>query len=267
LTDGRTGRPKGFGYVEFGARKDLEKALSFNQRELNGRNVRINVAEGSKRVDKFAGNWRQKPAEGAPRAFKEQFDNRNAFGGERQSSGYERPSGFGGRQSSFGSERQSGEKPASGWPKKDVAPKPAGVEAAKPPAPKPKSNPFGAAIESAQKRDQYAIEQEFEKRRLEREAERKAAAAAPVQKETKAWGAKKEFKKKEDAAPQTSWRRQGPVEKKTPTDKPTGEYTAFGATKRKAVKSTVSTTENTPAASAQGSRQNVYELLEVDLIN
>lgn len=38
-------RPKGFGYVEFGSLEGLKKALSYNGSQLDGRAIRVSVAD------------------------------------------------------------------------------------------------------------------------------------------------------------------------------------------------------------------------------
>lgn len=75
LVDPQTGKPKGFGYVEFEEREDLVAAVAMSGESLMNRNVRVNVAEGSKKTSrfddaKFAGNWRQKPPADADRSFR-----------------------------------------------------------------------------------------------------------------------------------------------------------------------------------------------------
>lgn len=40
-----TGKPKGFGYVEFGSKQNLQDALGKNMTQLAGRTIRVSVAE------------------------------------------------------------------------------------------------------------------------------------------------------------------------------------------------------------------------------
>ncbi|KAK2737938.1 hypothetical protein FQN55_000842 [Onygenales sp. PD_40] len=48
VEDKMTGAPKGFGYVEFGTLDGLKKALTFQGASLQGRNIRVSVAEPPK---------------------------------------------------------------------------------------------------------------------------------------------------------------------------------------------------------------------------
>ncbi|EFP90972.2 uncharacterized protein PGTG_17244 [Puccinia graminis f. sp. tritici CRL 75-36-700-3] len=60
ITDGATGKPKGYGYVEFDDRDALVAATDKSGRELGGRPVRISVAEPPKeREDRTGGAWRR----------------------------------------------------------------------------------------------------------------------------------------------------------------------------------------------------------------
>lgn len=46
IKDRDTGRPKGFGFVEMGSPAEAEKAIQmFNGREVDGRALRVNVAQ------------------------------------------------------------------------------------------------------------------------------------------------------------------------------------------------------------------------------
>lgn len=45
VEDKLTRAPKGFGYVEFGSVEGLKKALTFQGASLQGRNIRVSVAE------------------------------------------------------------------------------------------------------------------------------------------------------------------------------------------------------------------------------
>ena len=45
IKDRETGRPKGFGFVEFVAQADAEKALELNGRDFEGRILKVNMAK------------------------------------------------------------------------------------------------------------------------------------------------------------------------------------------------------------------------------
>jgi len=60
ITDGATGKPKGYGYIEFNEREALVAATDKSGRELGGRPVRVSVAEPPKeREDRTSGAWRR----------------------------------------------------------------------------------------------------------------------------------------------------------------------------------------------------------------
>ena len=46
--DRETGRPRGFGFVTFESAEDAEKALALNGMKVNGRDIRVNIAEEKK---------------------------------------------------------------------------------------------------------------------------------------------------------------------------------------------------------------------------
>jgi len=46
VRDRETDRPKGFGYVEFASRSDLENALKLDGTPIGHRSLRVDVAEG-----------------------------------------------------------------------------------------------------------------------------------------------------------------------------------------------------------------------------
>jgi RNA recognition motif-containing protein len=45
IKDRETGRAKGFGFVEFEAQADAEKALALNGRNMDGRTLKVNMAK------------------------------------------------------------------------------------------------------------------------------------------------------------------------------------------------------------------------------
>ncbi|WAQ87938.1 hypothetical protein PtA15_9A62 [Puccinia triticina] len=60
ITDSATGKPKGYGYIEFDDRDALVAATDKSGRELGGRPVRVSVAEPPKeREDRTGGAWRR----------------------------------------------------------------------------------------------------------------------------------------------------------------------------------------------------------------
>ena len=48
IKDRETGRPRGFGFVTFAAANDAETALGMNGQELDGRTLRVNIAQEKK---------------------------------------------------------------------------------------------------------------------------------------------------------------------------------------------------------------------------
>lgn len=67
ISDNATGKPKGYGYVEFDDRDSLIAAIDKSGREVGGRPIRISVAEPPKeRDDRTGGAWRR---EGPPPSF------------------------------------------------------------------------------------------------------------------------------------------------------------------------------------------------------
>ena len=63
------GRSKGFAYVEFVDRKSLEKALTFDGEMVNGRAIRVDVAESKEQPRKNAFGGFQKREEGRMNPF------------------------------------------------------------------------------------------------------------------------------------------------------------------------------------------------------
>ncbi|CAH7676445.1 hypothetical protein PPACK8108_LOCUS11581 [Phakopsora pachyrhizi] len=60
INDNITGKPKGYGYVEFDARDALVAALEKSGQEIGGRPIRVSVAEPPKeREDRTGGAWRR----------------------------------------------------------------------------------------------------------------------------------------------------------------------------------------------------------------
>ncbi|KAG0143387.1 hypothetical protein CROQUDRAFT_185427 [Cronartium quercuum f. sp. fusiforme G11] len=60
MNDNATGKPKGYGYIEFDEREALVAALDKSGREVGGRVIRVSVAEAPKeREDRTGGAWRR----------------------------------------------------------------------------------------------------------------------------------------------------------------------------------------------------------------
>lgn len=53
-----TGKPKGFGYVEFGSKQNLQDALGKNMTSLAGRTIRVSVAEPRKSPSPDMDRWK-----------------------------------------------------------------------------------------------------------------------------------------------------------------------------------------------------------------
>ena len=49
ITDRETGRSRGFGFVTFANAEDAEKALSQDGTELDGRNIKVSIAQDRER--------------------------------------------------------------------------------------------------------------------------------------------------------------------------------------------------------------------------
>eukprot|EP00123_Amoebidium_parasiticum_P017044 comp23686_c0_seq1/m.40645 comp23686_c0_seq1/g.40645 ORF comp23686_c0_seq1/g.40645 comp23686_c0_seq1/m.40645 type:complete len:537 (-) comp23686_c0_seq1:574-2184(-) len=121
VKDRESGKPKGFGYVEFGDRESLVKALTFNGQDLMGRNVRIDVSESkggdrpqrdrggfgdSERGEEdrsAGGNWRERAAPLPPAPAPSSRD--RGFGGDRYGDSSRSGGGFADRYNDRSSDR------------------------------------------------------------------------------------------------------------------------------------------------------------------
>ncbi|KAJ3330708.1 hypothetical protein HDU91_003514, partial [Kappamyces sp. JEL0680] len=157
ISDPDTGKPKGFGYVEFMDRESLVSAIGMSGESLHKRSIRINYAERTATpATSFSRNDRD--------------HDRPHTGG--WASGFRRNDGKRLRltvQMLVGHGRfilgPFQKREDTGFPKKD--------EAASTEPPKPKPNPFGNALP----RDEMAIQKQIEERRAAREAEANAEKA------------------------------------------------------------------------------------------
>lgn len=177
------GRPKGFGYVEFGDRQSLVDALNLNGTSLQGRNVRIDVAGPQTRNSSAKpivpeGEWRR--ADSAPRHSTGGY-NRNG----PSTDGWNRRSG----PQDFNRGTMADSRPSLGPRKKlQLEPRTKPVEEIQP-APEfvshraadepqeeksSKPNPFGAAVP----RDENEILKKLEEKRTKRQEEEEEAKKA-----------------------------------------------------------------------------------------
>ncbi len=53
ITDRETGRSRGFGFVTFSDEADAQKALSLDGSELDGRTLKVNIAQDKPRRDRW----------------------------------------------------------------------------------------------------------------------------------------------------------------------------------------------------------------------
>ncbi|KAK9473014.1 uncharacterized protein V1510DRAFT_415786 [Dipodascopsis tothii] len=198
------GRPKNFGYVEFTDRASLEEAMTLNGAELEGRTLRVNVADPPRErddgEDRTAGDWRSsRPApvfedrpprrerygereDGPPRDF-DNWERRGpppSAGGEdrpRRRRDYERgedeaPRAFDNWRSGSTfkprEEGANGERKVPERRKLELKPRSAPIEAVPASATYTKASPFGGAAPV----DTLKRQQEVERRQAERERER-----------------------------------------------------------------------------------------------
>lgn len=59
ITDRETGRSRGFGFVTFADERDAQKALALNGTQLDGRELKVNIAEDKPRRDGGGGGGRR----------------------------------------------------------------------------------------------------------------------------------------------------------------------------------------------------------------
>jgi len=59
IMDRETGRSRGFGFVTFASEADAQKALAMNGTQLDGRTLKVNIAEDKPRRDGGGGGGRR----------------------------------------------------------------------------------------------------------------------------------------------------------------------------------------------------------------
>ena len=273
MMDFQTMKPKGFAYAEFEDRDSLVQALKMNGESLLNRSVRINVADQPKNKRSepvFSSNWRQKPAEGGDRTFRDQFTKReptSAFGGQ----GFSRDAG---REYS---------KPAPVWGRKEgsnpfskdgsaFAPKESESIAQR--SSKPKVNPFGNAVA----KDVHSIQQSILEKKEKQEPKKVETIA---RKEISSNQKDQQPKKPVDNVPTGSWRSRGPDTKKKESvfsqakvsdksrEKNENSGDIFKVASKPETKTPVEKSkpaENRPVETAGKKSTNVYDLLENVLI-
>eukprot|EP00124_Ichthyophonus_hoferi_P000083 Ihof_evm3s3 gene=Ihof_evmTU3s3 len=119
VMDRESGRPKGFGYVEFADRDSLVKALEGDGQDLMERKIRVDVSETKERSGGFGGahreesgepgrsegNWRSKSVALPPvEAHNDRYGSRSGYGDRDRSYG-DRDTGRSGGFSNYGGDR------------------------------------------------------------------------------------------------------------------------------------------------------------------
>ncbi|KAJ3342913.1 hypothetical protein HDU93_000572 [Gonapodya sp. JEL0774] len=216
--DRDTGKLKGFGYVEFEDRESLEQAVADGGAELDGRRIRIDVAEPKDRPtdDRTTSDWRSNRPERIERRPTYDYPRRDDHRGERdfgrdREHGPNREGGFGrdfGRdrapqRSSTMPEPATSERkklvlaPRTSQPTSPNSPEAPAVTTAAPVAPaKKKSDPFGGARPV----DVSEIERKAEERLKLREEELRKKSEEEKRKREEEEAAKKKDLAAKDAA-------------------------------------------------------------------
>jgi len=112
----KSGKSKGFGFVEFNTKEDQEKALKLNGSSISGRNITVQVSTGYKRNtggndnnNRRGGNNRRFGENSNRRRFGENSDRRR-FGGDSDRRGGNRTFNVVRRNDRRGDERRGGER-------------------------------------------------------------------------------------------------------------------------------------------------------------
>ncbi|KAI7893865.1 uncharacterized protein EV154DRAFT_500290 [Mucor mucedo] len=144
LRDRETDRSKGFGYIEFDDLESLKRALELNGENVQGRSIRVNIAEPPKNDERTRGpdrtdvdTWRRTGPIDLPEQPRREFreGGRGGFGGRGDSSWGARSGG-----DSFGSRDRPSERP-----RLNLKPRTVETVSATPAKSSGKPDPFGGA--------------------------------------------------------------------------------------------------------------------------